>query len=156
MIMNATGKSTNCSDRVRSGVPHVKAWSCTVMSSAWCEFSGRGILTDEMKYGLNVTKALQFSQEEGKKGKHCNVAFWEEIEKLLVSSANLLEEYKDAGACVSPSAKSCFVTHGNEMLRCVAASWRFNHLNSAGGGWPRILTQLWQLLKYNALQDATF
>lgn len=35
------------------------------MSSAWCEFSGRGILTDEMKYGLNVTKALQFSQEEG-------------------------------------------------------------------------------------------
>jgi len=68
-------QSTNCSDRVRSGVPHVKAWSCTVMSSAWCEFSGRGILTDEMKYGLNVTKALQFSQEEGKKGKHCNVAF---------------------------------------------------------------------------------
>lgn len=53
----------------------MKAWSCTVMSSAWCEFSGRGILTDEMKYGLNVTKALQFSQEEGKKGKHCNVAF---------------------------------------------------------------------------------
>lgn len=39
------------------------------MSSAWCEFSGRGILTDEMKYGLNVAKALQFSQEEGKKRK---------------------------------------------------------------------------------------
>lgn len=36
------------------------------MSSAWCELSGGGILTDEMKCGLNVTKEIQFSQEEKK------------------------------------------------------------------------------------------